>query len=198
MAWIGLVFGPPLAAIFRQALGTSEREQREAIREPVRLAPYDPAWPAAFEAERERLRALFAPELRAIEHVGSTAIPGMPAKPIVDLLAGVESMAVADGLFERVLLHGYTTSRAFNEMLADRRWFMRLLHGRRTHHLHLVVLGSPTWREHLLFRDRLRSNAVLAESYARLKLELAERFMHDREAYTDAKSEFVSSVLALA
>lgn len=179
-------------------MATTELAQEKAAREPVRLAPYDGNWPAFFAAERARLVSLFAADLRALEHIGSTAVLGMPAKPIIDLLAGVESMVVADRLFEQVLLHGYTTSRAFNEMLPDRRWFMRSLNGQRTHHLHLVVFESPTWYRHLLFRDRLRSNATLAQSYARLKSELAARFEHDREAYTDAKSEFISSVLAVA
>ena len=75
---------------------------------------------------------------------------------------------------------------------------MRSLNGHRSHHLHIVVFGSPTWHNHLRFRDRLRSNAALAQSYALLKAELAARFEHDREAYTDAKSEFVASVLAVA
>lgn len=141
---------------------TSERTQDLAIREPIRLVPYEVEWPASYAAERERLLSLFSSDLRSVEHIGSTAIPGMPAKPIVDLLAGVDSMAVADTLFDKVLLHGYTTSRAFNEMLADRRWFMRSVNGHRTHHLHVVVFGSPTWHKHLLFRDRLRFNAALA------------------------------------
>ncbi len=177
---------------------TPDHAQERAIREPIRLVPHDLAWPAAFAAEQRRLLSLFPLELRAVEHIGSTAIPGMPAKPIVDMLAGVDSMAAADALFEQVLLHGYATSRAFNEMLPDRRWFMRSVEGRRTHHLHIVVFGGPTWQRHLLFRDRLRSNAALAQSYARLKSELAARFEHDREAYTDAKSAFVASVLSVA
>lgn len=96
-----------------------------AIREPIELVAYDPAWPEAFFAERSRLLACFPSELLAVEHIESTAVPGMQAKPIVDVLAGVESMAVADVLFEPILANGYTTSRAFNEMLPDRRWFMR-------------------------------------------------------------------------
>jgi GrpB-like predicted nucleotidyltransferase (UPF0157 family) len=107
-------------------------------------------------------------------------------------------MAVADSLFEPILEAGYTTSREFNAMLPDRRWFMRSSGGKRTHHLHVVVSGSRTWRERLTFRDKLRSCAALAKQYADLKCELASRFKHDREAYTNAKSEFVAYILALA
>lgn len=189
--------GRPGTLHARQPLQSPDHAQESAIREPIRLVPHDGAWIASFAAERKRLLSLFPLELRAVEHIGSTAIPGMPAKPIVDILAGVESMAVADALFEQVLRHGYTTSRTFNEMLPDRRWFMRSVDGRRTHHLHIVVVDGPNWHRYLRFRDRLRSNAPLAQSYALLKAELAVRFEHDREAYTDAKSAFVACVLSV-
>ena len=181
----------------RQSLAPFDQAHDAAISEPIRLVPHDPSWASAFAAEQQRLLSLFPLELRSIEHIGSTAIPGIAAKPIVDMLAGVDSMAVADALFEQVLRHGYSTSRAFNEMLPDRRWFMLSANGRRSHHLHVVVFESPTWRKHLLFRDRLRSNEALAQAYAELKAALAVRFEHDREAYTDAKSEFVASVLSV-
>lgn len=155
---------------------SSKPAQEGALREPIRLVQHDPAWPSSFAAEQQRLLSLFPRELRSVEHIGSTAIPGMPAKPIVDMLAGVDSMAVADALFERVLRHGYSTSRAFNEMLPDRRWFMRTVDGHRTHHLHVVVFDGPTWHEHLRFRDRLRSEPALARSYAHLKAGLVARF----------------------
>ena len=178
-------------------MSSFDQAQDKAIREPIRLEPYDANWPTSYAAERARLVSLFPLQLRAVEHIGSTAIPQMLAKPIVDILAGVDSMSVADSLVEEVLRHGYTTSRLFNEALTDRRWFMRSIDGRRTHHLHVVVFASPTWLRHLLFRDRLRSNPALAQSYGSLKSELALRFEHDREAYTNAKSEFVASVLGI-
>jgi GrpB-like predicted nucleotidyltransferase (UPF0157 family) len=84
---------------------------QQAIDEPVRLAEYDPAWPARFDAERSRLRERFPAELIEVQHIGSTAIPGMPAKPIIDVMVGVACMAVADALFEPILDHGYVTSR---------------------------------------------------------------------------------------
>ena len=182
----------------RQPEAVSELSSQEAaIREQVRLAPYDLAWPELFLQERDRLLSLF-PQLLAVEHFGSTAVRGMTAKPIIDILVGVASMEAADALFEPVLAAGYTTSREFNATLSDRRWFMRSSNGRRTHHLHVVVHRSPVWAERLRFRDLLRSNPSLAHSYSQLKSELAVRFLHDREAYTDAKAEFVASALAVA
>jgi len=168
-----------------------------AIHEEVNLVPYDPAWQTRFALERQRLVASL-PQLLAVEHFGSTAIPGMPSKPTIDILAGVESMAVADSLFEAILGFGYTTSRSFNAMLPDRRWFMRSADGRRTHHLHLMVFGTEGWKHRIFFRDALRSNAELAHRYAILKSDLAAKFKQDREAYTNAKSEFVASVVARA
>lgn len=168
-----------------------------AIFEEVELVPYDGEWPGRFTAERQRLLGRF-PEFLEVEHFGSTAIPGMPAKPIIDMLAGVESMPIADALFEPILAFGYTTSREFNALLPDRRWFMRSADGKRTHHLHVVVLGGESWVARLRFRDALRSNAALARQYAALKSKLAEEFKQDREAYTNAKSDFVASVVAIA
>lgn len=114
---------------------------QQAIGEPVHLAEYDPAWPACFEAERDRLLERFPAALIDVQHIGSTAIPRMPAKPIIDIMAGVASMAMADDLFDPLLGYGYVTSVEFNASLTDRRWFMRHANGQRTHHLHLVVSG---------------------------------------------------------
>ena len=159
---------PLIEGMHKQANAVNRAIQEEQ----VSLATYDEAWPAQFTAERKRLVELF-PQLLEVEHFGSTAIPRMPAKPIIDVLAGVESMTVADLLFEPILTSGYTTSRAFNAMLPDRRWFMRAANGQRTHHLHIVELGGKQWVERLRFRDILRSNAGLALQYAKLKSELA-------------------------
>jgi len=174
---------------------SAKRALNDASHEPIFLVPYDARWPATYDSECYRLLSLFPMQLRAVEHIGSTAVPGMLAKPIIDILAGVDSMTIADSLFEPILRNGYTTSRAFNQMLPDRRWFMRSRDGHRTHHLHVVAFGGPTWHRHLTFRDRLRSDSALAQSYAQLKADLAIRFQYDREAYTDAKSVFVDSVL---
>lgn len=171
--------------------------QKQAIHEEVCLEPYDPSWPVLFLQERERFLSLF-PQLLAVEHIGSTAVPGMAAKPIIDILAGVSSIAAADALFEPILASGYTTSREFNALLTDRRWFMRSASGRRTHHLHVVVHLGEVWAERIRFRDLLRANQSLAQSYSQLKTELAIRFRQDREAYTDAKAEFVAAALAVA
>ena len=169
---------------------------QQAIDEPVQLVEYDSTWPARYAAEHDRLLQRFHADLLDVQHIGSTAVPGMPAKPIIDVMAGVASMAMADALFEPILDYGYVTSIEFNAGLSDRRWFMRHANGRRTHHLHVVVHDGELWQQRLAFRDALRRDPVLATRYAALKRELAVSHHEDREAYTQAKGEFISSVLA--
>jgi GrpB-like predicted nucleotidyltransferase (UPF0157 family) len=161
----------------------------------VRLHPYDPEWPPAFAAECHRLLSLLPDAFVAIEHFGSTAVPGLMAKPIIDLLAGVRSMAVAEALTQPLIAARYTTSSEFNDSLTDRKWFMRWADGHRTHHLHVVVHGSAAWQERIGFRDALRADPSLAARYAALKQKLAVEFAADREAYTNAKAEFVRASL---
>ncbi|WP_104202896.1 GrpB family protein [Billgrantia saliphila] len=174
---------------------TEAESLRLAIDERVELVDYDPRWPIRFDAECRRLQEGFPESLIDVQHIGSTAIPGMSAKPIIDVMAGVASMAVADSLFEPILAHGYVTSAVFNASLTDRRWFMRHAHGRRTHHLHVVVHDGELWHQRLAFRDALRADPIQATRYAVLKRELASRHQADREAYTQAKRDFVRSIV---
>lgn len=175
---------------------TEQESLQRAIHERVMLVPHSPDWPARFAAERERLLALFPGVLREVQHIGSTAVPGLPAKPIIDLMAGVDGMETADALIAPLLDAGYVTSAEFNASLHDQRWLMRHADGRRTHHLHLVVYEGPLWQTRLRFRDALRAAPGLAERYAGLKARLAMRYPLDREAYTQAKGDFVREVLA--
>lgn len=167
---------------------------RAAIHEEVALQPYDASWPARFAAEQKRLLAL-PDRFVAIEHIGSTAVRGLVAKPVIDIMAGVESMEQARALTAPLCEAGYTTSAEFNATLSDRQWFMRWANGRRTHHLHVVVHASPAWEERLRFRDALRASPELATAYAALKAELAAVHTTDREAYTEAKADFVQATL---
>ena len=141
---------------------------------------------------------LLAPQLPArlinIQHIGSTAVPGLAAKPVIDILAGVVSMAAARALVAPLCTQGYTASAEFNATLVDRQWLMRWAEGHRSHHLHLVVHGAEVWTQRLRFRDALRTDAALAARYAALKAELAARYPNDREAYTEGKAAFVRSV----
>ncbi|NYT74076.1 GrpB family protein [Halomonas sp. QX-2] len=169
-----------------------------AIHEEVALFPYDTAWPALFEKERNRLLGLFSDEFLAIEHIGSTAVYGLSAKPIIDILAGVESMHQADDLLEPLCQAKYATSMEYNASLIERRWLMRWAEGRRTHHLHLMVYGSQEWNRRLAFRNYLRESSTLAQQYEVKKQQWAEEFTLDREAYTAAKGNFIQQTLKSA
>lgn len=153
---------------------------------PVEIIEYDSAWPALYEAERERLMPLLAGA--ELHHFGSTAVLGLEAKPVVDMIALVDDL---DALIAALVAEaGYRFPEAFNATLTHRRFLCFPSAAHRTHHLHLVDEHAELERR-LRFRDRLRTDPVLARAYVELKRELAARHRDDREAYTDAKSEFV-------
>lgn len=161
---------------------------------PVYVVPYDPSWPARFVAEREALARVLAPWLAGpIEHIGSTAVPGLVAKPVIDIMGAVESLEASRPALAAVAELGYVYFPYREDIM---HWLCKPSDEVRTHHLHLVPYGSPLWRERLAFRDRLRADPDVAAEYAALKLELAVRYQLDREAYTDAKEPFVRRVLA--
>lgn len=152
----------------------------------VRVVPYDPAWPAIFAAERKRIAPLLAGA--ELNHFGSTAVPGLAAKPVIDMIALVPDLdAPIPALVQSA---GYQFPRAFNATLSHRRFLCYPSAAHRTHHLHLVDLRDELERR-LRFRDRLRADPQLARTYETLKRTLATRYENDREAYTEAKSEFI-------
>jgi GrpB-like predicted nucleotidyltransferase (UPF0157 family) len=169
---------------------------RNAIREGVCMHAYDAAWPVSFRQEQTRLQALFPGAFRDIQHIGSTAVPGLTAKPIIDMMAGVDSMAAVEALVDPLRLTAdYVYVPEQNLMLPERRWLLRQRHGHRTHHLHLVEFEGAEWFRLLRFRDALLHDPALAERYMRLKSELVDRFGDDRDRYTRSKSDFVQEVL---
>ncbi|WP_424813317.1 GrpB family protein [Roseococcus sp. YIM B11640] len=166
----------------------------------VSLVEYDPAWPTMYAAEAGRLREALPPGLiLAMEHFGSTAIPGLIAKPVIDILIAVPSLeqARASAVAPMGAL-GY----AFwaDNPKRDRLFFVKGLPPaapQRTHHVHMTVGDGEMWRR-LAFRDHLRAHPEEAARYAALKRDLAARHREDREAYTEAKSGYVEMVLAIA
>jgi GrpB-like predicted nucleotidyltransferase (UPF0157 family) len=162
----------------------------------IAVVPYDPEWPRRFEAERVLLERVLAPWLEGgIHHVGSTAVPGLAAKPTIDIVAGVRDLEKARTAFDPLREHSYEyephrpgIAHHFAKPPASRWW-------ERTHNLHLTEPGSDLWRERLAFRDALRADPELAAEYEALKLGLAQ----DRRApgaYTGDKRDFVVRVLA--
>lgn len=161
--------------------------------DPVRIAAYDPGWDAQFEAERAALQECIGPWIiGGIHHVGSTSVPGLPAKPVIDIMAGVESLDRSRPCIEKVASLNYLYAPYLGD---EMHWFCKPHPARRTHHLHLVPVGSRRYLDELVFRDALRGDPALAERYAALKLDLATRFLGDRDGYTQHKTSFVQEVL---
>ncbi len=163
---------------------------------PIEIVSYDPAWPAKFSAEREllldRLRPwLFGP----IEHVGSTAIPGLRAKPVIDIMVAVETLSQSRDAIPVLESLGYHYWPYKADVM---HWLCKPSAEFRTHHLHLVPLNSDLWQARLAFRDYLRSDAMAVADYATLKDDLAEKYRSDREAYTEGKTSFVQGIVERA
>ncbi len=159
---------------------------------PIELVSYDAAWPARFEEESAELRRVLAPWLAGpIEHIGSTAIPGLAAKPVIDIMAAVESLEGSRPAIAAAAGLGYCYFPYQGEV---KHWFCKPSPAFRTHHLHLVPIGSPQWTRPIAFRDYLRAHADVAAEYEALKRRLAAEFRFDREAYTDAKGPYINAV----
>ena len=160
----------------------------------VRLVPYDPAWPDFFSAEASRLNGALSPLPIVLEHIGSTAVPGLLAKPVLDVLAGFADDTHVKPYIERIVTSGYV--HRGNQGIPGREFFRR--GNPRAYHVHLTAIGSAFWHEHLGFRDYLRTHNAVRDDYARLKQALAARFPDDRDAYIDGKTRFVRGIVKLA
>jgi GrpB-like predicted nucleotidyltransferase (UPF0157 family) len=162
----------------------------------VEIAEYDPVWPEAYERERAAIADALGGNLLAIEHVGSTAVPGLGAKPIVDVMVGLRELSDHARCVDPLTSLGYEHKGEYG--IPGRHYFRKPVQGPRTHQVHMVEQGSAFWVRHLLFRDYLRANPDEAAAYDRLKRGLAERFGTDLEGYTEAKTEFIRSAEAKA
>lgn len=171
----------------------SSSSASEETSAPVIVVPYNGSWPSKFECEKQALSHVLAPWLAGpIEHVGSTAVPGLAAKPVIDIMVAVESLDASRPAIPAAESLGYIYWPYKANIM---HWFCKPSDAHRTHHLHLVPFGSRLWQVRLAFRDALRADARLAQEYAQLKLSLASKYRDDREAYTQSKSGFVHQVL---
>lgn len=161
---------------------------------PVIIVEYDPQWPNMYEDEKARVLDAIGHAVVAIEHVGSTAVPGLGAKPIIDIMVGIPRLADAQQCIEPLRSIGYEYVPEYEVQLPERRYFHKGPAGARTHHLHMVEPTSEFWERHLLFRDFLRAHPEASQHYDALKKELAAKFGPDREGYTEAKTPFIRAV----
>jgi GrpB-like predicted nucleotidyltransferase (UPF0157 family) len=158
----------------------------------VELQEYDPTWAELFESERQLLAGIFGSRAVAIEHVGSTSVPGLSAKPIVDVLIGLRELALSDAQIEAMRRLGYEYLGEHG--LAGRLFFRKKP---RTHHVHVVEHGGAHWDRQLVFRDALRSDPDERRRYDAFKRRLAAEG-HPRDVYTELKTPFIREIEARA
>lgn len=169
-----------------------------ASMEALVIAPYSKDWPLQFAELHAQLQHAFTPDHAAVEHIGSTSVPGLSAKPIIDVLLGADSLDTIErkiAIFERL---GFEYITEYEAAFPTRRYFVRPASSTLRVNLHAVAIGSQFWLEHLAFRNALRSDPLLVSQYQELKVQLAATFAHDRMAYTEAKAPFIRAVVAAA
>lgn len=177
---------------------------RRVLAEPIEIVEYDAAWPETFAAEEARMRSYFPEELiLRVEHIGSTAVPGLAAKPIVDILVGVTDVEVVrDAVSPRMEAAGYDffwRPTRGSDIGPFYPWFIgRDAEGRRVSHIHVVGMDDAEQWDRVLFRDYLRDHPDASMEYGRLKRELADRFAQDRETYTEKKTAFIERITQVA
>jgi GrpB-like predicted nucleotidyltransferase (UPF0157 family) len=178
----------------------SERDTRERYGAGrIQILDYDPAWVAMFERERARVQDVLGPIVVTVEHVGSTAVPGLAAKPIIDLLVGVRSLPEArDRCVEPLEALRYRYMAEYESWLPQEMLFRKGVPGPWTHHAHLMEPSCPRWEEFTLIRDYLRRHQEMASAYADLKRALALVFEDDIAGYRNAKAPFIDAVMARA
>lgn len=162
----------------------------------VSIVPHSDDWPLQFKALRAALLEAFAGMGVEVEHIGSTSVPDLAAKPVIDVLLGAGSLVAIESRREALAHAGYQYVPKYEQELPMRRYFVKPAGPAALRvHLHAVVLGSPFWREQIAFRDALRADESFRAAYHSLKMELAARFAHDKAAYTAGKAPFIRSAL---
>jgi len=160
----------------------------------VTVSNYNPLWKKEYETEREKLIKELNGILIGIEHIGSTSIPGLSAKPIIDIMVGVKSLEdVTDVYKEGLYTIGYEYVEHAN--FPHRRFFRKGEWRAGTHHLHIYEFEGVHWNNNLFFREYLINNREAKEEYSMLKKELEQQYKHDRVGYTKAKEPFIEGIL---
>jgi len=166
-----------------------------ARRIPVEIVPYDAAWPTRFEAEKSVLLDVFRTVQVQIEHVGSTAVAGLGAKPVIDIMLGVDDLSAVELRIPDLAGRGYEYVSRYESEFPERRLFAKPQWRPRAFHLHAVERSTRFWHRLLLFRDFLRRHGEVAVEYCEFKKRLAAVFGDDRDGYARAKTAFIEAVL---
>lgn len=161
----------------------------------VVLSYYDSGWPQLFDIEKAALLEIFGEESTLVEHIGSTAVPGMTAKPVIDIMLGVPGLHRVDDRLTEVEAQGWFYVPEYEDEMPFRRFFLKCRKdGSRSHHLHAVESGSDFWVRHIEFRDYLRANSAEAEAYGAFKLLLLAEKIDRHKIYSAAKGEFIGAM----
>jgi GrpB-like predicted nucleotidyltransferase (UPF0157 family) len=158
----------------------------------IKVVPYHPNWSELFEAEADELTAILGQEVVAIHHIGSTAIPGISAKPIIDMLVEVHDIEKIDDFNEEMIQLGYQPKGEFG--IPGRRFFIKGGDATRTHHVHVFQTGNPEVERYLDFRDYMTAHPEEAQAYGRLKAQLAQKFPEDIDSYMEGKDRFIKEI----
>ena len=158
----------------------------------IEVVPHDPGWAELFQEEVEELNTVFGDAIVAAHHIGSTAIPRIVAKPIIDVLLEVRDIRRIDAFDREMIDRGYLPKGEFG--ISGRRFFIKGTESHRTHHIHVFEQGHPAVQRHVAFRDYLRAHPVEARAYGRLKSRLARRFPDDIDAYIAGKEDLIKEI----
>ncbi|MHA2365866.1 MAG: GrpB family protein [Candidatus Hodarchaeales archaeon] len=161
---------------------------------PITIVEYDSQWPERYQKEKKLINSVIDKWILTIEHIGSTAVTELGAKPIIDIMIGIESLEKAKYCFAPLESIGYKYIPKHESSIPERRYFNKGPDNCRTHHLHMVELNSEFWTRHLLFRDYLRSHPETKKEYYTLKKKLAKKYRTNTRAYTDAKTKFIRGI----
>ena len=160
----------------------------------IKLTDYTTKWIADFKHEKTKLHALIGNDV-TIEHIGSTAVPGLIAKPTIDILIGVDDLSKSSCFVSKITSLAYDYIPEYETQLPHRKYFEKIVNGAHIAHIHLVKKGGEFWKTHLLFRNILQSNQTIRREYGHLKQTLARSKWPHRNEYANAKSAFISDVL---
>lgn len=165
----------------------------------VKLAAYNPQWLILYEKEKRLILDAIGRIVAGIEHIGSTAVSGLAAKPVIDIMVAVNSLKDAEKCIEPLQRIGYEYVPEHETLIPERHYFRKGKPRKEQHyHLHMVKLKSEFWKRHLMFRNYLRNHPKVAQDYSNLKKKLATKYRSDREGYTEGKTSFIESVVARA
>ena len=161
-----------------------------------RVLEYQDTWPGQYSQVAVELRSAIPATNAALEHIGSTAVPGLCAKPVIDVLLGLTSLNQVDERVSALAAIGFIYRPEYESQIPQRRYFVKPEGQTLRVHLHAVIRGGKLWQQHLLFRDLLRNDQGVRTSYALLKKYIALLHASDKAAYTEAKAPFIKQVLA--